>query len=162
MAFFAKKPAATTAAPPPSSETQSGHTGVQTKTPAKPAREAAADAKPPQRPGPVRDRITDERAMRFQELKASIHRKLVEQIDMTKLAREVSEELRSKWKQMVKALCEGEHAPELQRARTAGSGNPGRDVRPRAAGITAGRPARERHSDQRSQAGLRRATGGWS
>jgi pilus assembly protein CpaF len=109
MAFFTKKTAAATAAPPPRSDSQSGsgRTGGPATAPARPGREAGADMA--QRVSPARDRMADERAMRFQELKASIHRKLVEQLDMTKLAREVSDELRQQVKQMVKALCEEEN-----------------------------------------------------
>lgn len=66
-------------------------------------------ARPPTPAARPRDHRSDERAQRFQELKASIHRKLVEQLDMTKLAREVSDEMREQVKQIVKALCEEEN-----------------------------------------------------
>lgn len=52
----------------------------------------------------------DERSRRFQELKAQIHRKLVEQLDMSKLQREATPELRDQVKQIIKALCEEENA----------------------------------------------------
>jgi pilus assembly protein CpaF len=62
--------------------------------PAAPARKA---------PAPV-----DERAARFMELKTTIHRKLVEQLDMTKLGSGVSDEMKEQVRQVVEALCDEE------------------------------------------------------
>lgn len=50
----------------------------------------------------------DERAARFQELKTSIHRKLVEQLDMTKLGSGVSEDTKAQVRQVIEALCDEE------------------------------------------------------
>ncbi len=52
--------------------------------------------------------VVDERAKKFQELKGTIHRKLVEQLDMTKLG-EANAELRENVRQVVVALCEEEN-----------------------------------------------------
>jgi pilus assembly protein CpaF len=59
---------------------------------------------------PKEDHPADGRDQRFQELKARIHRKLVDQLDMNKLAREATPEVREQIKQIVKALCEEENA----------------------------------------------------
>lgn len=71
----------------------------------KPPVSAAPPAPPnaPKKPPPV-----DERAARFQELKTSIHRKLVEQLDMTKLGGTVSEDTKEQVRQVVEALCDEE------------------------------------------------------
>jgi pilus assembly protein CpaF len=50
--------------------------------------------------------VAEERARKFQELKAGIHRKLVDQLDMTKLAQNVNDEVREQIRQIVAALCE--------------------------------------------------------
>ena len=93
----AKPPAA--AAPPPN-----GNSPAPTTVP------VPTVARPPAKPiRPTKDRMIDERAVRFQDLKASIHRKLVDQLDMNKLAREASDEVRDQVKQIVKALCEEEN-----------------------------------------------------
>ncbi len=78
-------------------EKPAGENGTAAKTPPKPASE------------PVRlrnDPIADERHAKFQTLKTDIHRKLVEQLDMTKLAQNASEEIREQVHQLVIALCE--------------------------------------------------------
>ena len=98
---------------PPPQELQSGApaAGAQ-KAPASAG--AAVGAMPP--PQPARpgqrskdSRMADERAHRFQELKGLIHRKLVDQLDMTKLEREATPELREQVRQIVKALCDEEN-----------------------------------------------------
>jgi len=58
---------------------------------------------------PREDRATEERMRRFLELKATIHRKLVEQLDMSKLGLEATPELREQVKQVVRALCDEEN-----------------------------------------------------
>ncbi len=50
----------------------------------------------------------DERTKRFHALKGMIHRKLVEQLDMTKLSADTTGELREQVRQVVVALCEEE------------------------------------------------------
>lgn len=104
------------------------------ENPAQPPRpSAAAPAQPPPRPAPMaaaqqtvpipaapatatkpsakprQDAMADERTTRFYELKSRIHRKLVDQLDMTKLEREATPELRDQVKQIIKALCEEEN-----------------------------------------------------
>lgn len=71
--------------------------------PAPNAPTAATGPKPASKPPAV----LDERAVRFQELKTSIHRKLVEQLDMTKLGN-VSDETKEQVRQVVEALCDEE------------------------------------------------------
>jgi pilus assembly protein CpaF len=112
MAFFTKKPAVATAAPPAvrnDSQSGGGRNAGASPPASKAVREGGGEGKAGQRALSARDRMADERALRFQELKASIHRKLVEQLDMTKLSREISDELRQQVKQMVRALCEEEN-----------------------------------------------------
>jgi len=55
-----------------------------------------------------KDKHSDERLKKFNELKGSIHRKLVEQLDMAKLSADASDELREQVRQVVVALCEEE------------------------------------------------------
>ena len=61
----------------------------------------------------------EERFQKFHELKSVIHRKLVDQLDMTKLGTDASEELRDQVRRVVLALCEEEdtllNASERQR-----------------------------------------------
>ena len=113
MALFTKRPGSSPPAAPP-------------KPPAKPPpsadspapmRPAAAPAPPPAppaaKPKPVpptsrSDPKPDERVRRFDELKGTIHRKLVEQLDMSKLSREATDEIREQVRQVVMALCEEE------------------------------------------------------
>lgn len=80
-----------------------------------------AAARPPAAPPPVRppkpaavnvraDRgQVDERTRKYNELKTAIHRKLVEQLDMSKLNANASDELRDQVRQVVVALCEEEN-----------------------------------------------------
>jgi len=67
----------------------------------------------------VKDKQSGERFHKFHELKTTIHRKLVEQLDMTKLNADASEELREQVRRVVLALCEEEdtllNASERQR-----------------------------------------------
>jgi len=50
--------------------------------------------------------LQDERTRKFHELKGGIHRKLVDQLDMTKLSDNANEEIREQVRQIVVALCE--------------------------------------------------------
>jgi pilus assembly protein CpaF len=50
--------------------------------------------------------VPDERVRKFQELKGEIHHKLVDQLDLTKLAQNASEEMRSQVREIVTHLCE--------------------------------------------------------
>jgi pilus assembly protein CpaF len=108
MALFAKKPSPAQAAPSAPPPVSAAPPPPEAPAPVRPAEEPpAASAVPvPAAAGRRRDRLTDERVKRFQDLKAGIHRKLVEQLDLTKLAREDNAELRQQVKQVVKALCE--------------------------------------------------------
>ena len=83
---------------------------------APPAAKSAAPVRPVPPPPPAAggpsplksrgDPMADERAAKFQNLKTDIHRKLVEQLDMTKLAQNVTEEIREQVRLIVVALCE--------------------------------------------------------
>ncbi|MFN0136240.1 MAG: CpaF family protein [Phycisphaerae bacterium] len=53
--------------------------------------------------------MADERTKKFHDLKTSIHRKLVDQLDMGKLGNDANEEVRDQVKQVVVALCEEEN-----------------------------------------------------
>lgn len=74
--------------------------------PAAPPGAAAAAAV---KPKPKTDKAADERTKRFHELKGAIHRKLVDQLDLNKLATEASSELREQVRQVVVALCAEEN-----------------------------------------------------
>lgn len=56
------------------------------------------------------NRVADERTRKFQELKGEIHRKLVDQLDMTKLSQDATEEIRQQVGEIVAALCEESEA----------------------------------------------------
>ena len=64
----------------------------------------------PRPPSPPRAEAkpVDEKTKRFNELKGAIHRKLVDQLDMTKLQSDTTGELREQVRQIVVALCEEE------------------------------------------------------
>lgn len=111
MGLFTKKPGDNTGgAHPPSSPPR------PPDAPPRAAATATAEAprppapppppKPSAAPPPRKDPGADERARKFQDLKAEIHRKLVEQLDMTKLAQNATDELREQVKQVVQALCD--------------------------------------------------------
>ncbi|MBK9121375.1 MAG: CpaF family protein [Phycisphaerales bacterium] len=77
--------------------------------PRKPIAPAAPGPVTPKVPPPTkprRDPVEDERARRFGELKVEIHRKLVDQLDMTKLAQNVTDEIREQVREIVSALCD--------------------------------------------------------
>lgn len=116
MGLFTKKPVAPTSIPKPpgplvgkaapDNEKPAGSESVAPGGTARPPVSAQSAAKPPAaRP----DKTLDERARKFQELKSAIHRKLVEQLDMTKLARDADSEVREQVKQIVAALLEEEN-----------------------------------------------------
>jgi pilus assembly protein CpaF len=120
MGLFSRKeaPSRPATAAAASGADSSGDSGLRTagKVIARPSmrpgaeqRNAAATAARAAQMPLRRERVVDERTRRFQELKASIHRKLVEQLDMTKLAREANDELREQVRQIVRALCEEEN-----------------------------------------------------
>ncbi len=95
MALFARKPPAVAAPPAP-------------EAPA--AAPPAPVAAPPTRPSPLkRDKPKDERALKFQEFKTQIHRKLVEQLDMSRLSRDADDKLREQVREIVQALCAEEN-----------------------------------------------------
>jgi pilus assembly protein CpaF len=106
MSLFARK------APEPEKKPEAAATTtvVADKPADKPAGENGAAAKAPPKPAeaprPRHDPVADERQAKFQTLKTDIHRKLVEQLDMTKLAQNASEEIREQVHQLVIALCE--------------------------------------------------------
>ena len=99
MGLFTRKPGEPAGSPnPPANPPQPPDT---------PSRAPAATAEPPRPPAPPpppraappptapkKDPAADERARKFQDQKAEIHRKLVEQLDMTKLAQNATDELR--------------------------------------------------------------------
>ena len=113
MGLFTKKPPedaskpAPTGAPAAAPPARAG--GFAPAAPPKPA--AAAPAPPPPKPAPKPREVAaqDERTRRFNELKGSIHRKLVEQLDTSKLSADSSEELRKQVREVVVALCEEEN-----------------------------------------------------
>jgi pilus assembly protein CpaF len=57
---------------------------------------------------PKRGKMLDERTRRFNELKTQIHRKLVDQLDMSRLNADASDELREQVREVIVALCEEE------------------------------------------------------
>ena len=108
MSMFTKKPAgAATAEPrPPSSSPTPPPKPAEPATSAPPATAPSPPSRAAPPPKPKLDPIADERVRRFQDLKAGIHRKLVEQLDMTKLSQNANEEIREQVHQIVSELCE--------------------------------------------------------
>ncbi len=104
-------PSGAPAAPPPEKASASAAPPAQAPSPP-PAAKPAAQAPPPKPPAPEpppkprSDPMADERALKFQNLKTEIHRKLVDQLDMTKLAQNASDEIREQVHEIVMALCE--------------------------------------------------------
>ena len=113
MGMFTNKPVTP---PPPantsaSSQSTSAHAAATpTPTPAPASKKPEANAKAEQAstkgPKPREGSLGTERARKFQELKGSIHHKLVDQLDMTKLAENATEEIREQVREIVVALCE--------------------------------------------------------
>jgi len=88
--------------PPPPPPTAAGE-----RPPAPPP--AAPRPAPPAAPKVRRDKGPDEKTRKFNELKTAIHRKLVEQLEMSKLNADASNELRQQVRDVVVALCEEEN-----------------------------------------------------
>ena len=104
MGLFTRKPEATVAA---NSATQPATMTVEKPVASRPENEAPVAPKPVVEPvKPRSDPVADERAAKFQILKTDIHRKLVEQLDMTKLSQTVTDEVREQVRGIVVALCE--------------------------------------------------------
>lgn len=98
-------------APPPSPNSTKPSApqpaGGMSKPPPPPGHGAGAGGKPGG--NGKSDKGMDEKTRRFYELKGAIHRKLVEQLDMSKLNRDASEDLKHQVREVVLALCEDEN-----------------------------------------------------
>jgi pilus assembly protein CpaF len=108
MGLFTKKPstaATATAAPPPPQAAPTAERSAE-RPPAPPPPPAPARNPAPAATKPRPDPLTDERLRKFHELKAEIHHKLVDQLDLTKLSQNASEEIRTEVRQIVGDLCE--------------------------------------------------------
>ena len=81
--------------------------GGMSKPPPPPGHGHGAGGKPG--PSGKGDKGMDEKTRRFYELKGAIHRKLVEQLDMSKLNRDASDDLKHQVREVVLALCEEEN-----------------------------------------------------
>ncbi len=132
MSLFAKKPQTPPATPPTTGAPPPGLRGAPppptktiAKAPPKPTPPAAPTKTPPTKtpptgstppaPPPVeehRSRADEEKQQKYDQLKNTMHRKLVEQLDMNKLERDASGETREKVRQVVLALFD-EEAPML-------------------------------------------------
>jgi pilus assembly protein CpaF len=124
MALFSRKPNAPSGAPaPPEPPAKPAAAATlerppQPSAPARPpaglpaARPPAAPSKAPTaapKPLPRKDARAGERHNKFQEFKTTIHRKLVGQLDLTKLSRDADDALREQVRQIVVSLCEEEN-----------------------------------------------------
>jgi pilus assembly protein CpaF len=119
MGLFTKKtdeasaPPATAPPPPPKPAESSGRAtpaagGAAPPPPPAKAPAAREAGSQPGRGSPLKKMQAEERFQKFHELKSVIHRKLVDQLDMTKLGTDASEELRDQVRRVVLALCEEE------------------------------------------------------
>jgi pilus assembly protein CpaF len=127
MALFTKKsPAESKAsaavvppAAPPSPPPAPGNSGAAPGASRPVSPSPSPPGSRPARSGSLKEKHADERFQKFHELKGAIHRKLVDQLDMAKLAADASDELREQVRQVVLALCEEEdslfNASERQR-----------------------------------------------
>lgn len=113
MGLFTKKPSAAPAAtappPKPPAGATAGERGGEHPTAATGGPATAPPAARPAAPPATKTRsdpLADERVRKFHELKAQIHHKLVEQLDLTKLSQNASEEVRAQVRQIVSDLCE--------------------------------------------------------
>ena len=116
MALFTRKspePEVNTAPPPPpaAAPDKPADPGASESTTPSPEQRPAppppkAPTPEPPRPRARKDPVADERAAKFQNLKTDIHRKLVDQLDMTKLSQNVTDEVRAQVHEIVMALCE--------------------------------------------------------
>ncbi len=108
MGLFTKKPGATaTAKAPPRKSPSNAETAgevVETPPPIPVTPPPIRHAPPP--PKPRSDPLAEERLRKFQELKGVIHHKLVDQLDLTKLSANASDEVRTQVHQIVTALCD--------------------------------------------------------
>ena len=106
MGLFTKKPvkSESDSAPAAAAPAPPRKIDVARKPPTPPPPAPVKEASKPK----VRDKAADERTRKFQELKSLIHRKLVDQLDMSKLNADASMELREQVRQVVVALCEEE------------------------------------------------------
>ncbi len=131
MALFSRKPGAplpgavpgAPAAPPPDASAKSAGAATvdRPQLPSRSDRPPAGlpAARPPVAPSkapaaapkplPRKDARAGERQNKFQEFKTTIHRKLVEQLDLTKLSRDADDALREQVRQIVVSLCEEEN-----------------------------------------------------
>src|SRR5262245_10660611 len=137
MGLFTKKPAGgaggtpLASPPPPPSAAGTPHQPAgksnaepQQRPPSPPAPPGAAPPPPPTHPKNVNVQMpqkpkdaaaakpkseTDEKTKKLHELKGVIHRKLVDQLDMSKLGADATAELREQVRQVVVALCEEEN-----------------------------------------------------
>ncbi|MCK4342257.1 MAG: CpaF family protein [Phycisphaerae bacterium] len=116
MGLFTRKTTATETAAPPTPKEDATRPSAgepaasKSPTPPKTPPPGSAGASPSHNHGsagasPSHNRA-DERADKFQNLKTEIHRKLVEQLDMTKLSQNVTDEIREQVREIVVALCE--------------------------------------------------------
>ncbi len=115
MGLFTKKSTTETAAPS-AVEPNVAPEGNGASSAPKPAPSAGSTAVAIPVPPPsknknkpsLKEKQAAERFNKFHELKSVIHRKLVDQLDMTKLNRDASDELREQVRGVVLALCEEE------------------------------------------------------
>jgi pilus assembly protein CpaF len=110
MGLFTRKPASPDdAAPGASAPADSAPAPAPPPAAAQPP---AASQPPSPKPKPASELrakkapLDDEKQLKFQNLKSEIHRKLVDQLDMTKLSQNVTDEIREQVEQIVMALCE--------------------------------------------------------
>lgn len=116
MALFTRKtsvPEVTADPPPPPAAAPERSAGAGAPAGASPPPARTPASSPPKAPTagppgprPRKDPVSDERARKFQNLKTDIHRKLVEQLDMTKLSQNVTDEVHEQVHEIVMALCE--------------------------------------------------------
>ncbi len=97
---------ATAAAQPPPDKSPPAPRPASSPPAAKPSEPPAPSGGGGHAPRGKGNPLANERAQKFQNLKTEIHRKLVEQLDMTKLAQNVTDEIREQVMQIVLALCE--------------------------------------------------------
>src|SRR5262245_43505132 len=136
MGLFTKKPGGSgvgtpsSSPPPPPSASAAGSVSPPagrpapelTRPPSPPPSAGAAPQPPthpksvatqmPQKPkdaAPSKPKEADEKTKKLHELKGVIHRKLVDQLDMSKLGADATAELREQVRQVVVALCEEEN-----------------------------------------------------
>ena len=111
MGLFTKKPVEQAEPPTPTPARTPAAAPPAGRASARPAPKPSAP-QPTPRPAPPkpskRIKVDDEKFQKFQELKGIIHRKLVDQLDISKLGVDASDELRQKVRGVVLALCREE------------------------------------------------------